>query len=81
MNDPKYIDSEAAKGYVYSKEDLAIDWRDVEKHAARAKEAGWEVEMRLVKGAGHVVLFKGEEGEKGYWGFVEGVVRRGMGSE
>jgi hypothetical protein len=70
-NDPKYVPTDCMRGYIYSKEDLAIDWNDVEKHAAVAERKGYTVLKKLVAGAEHVQLFKGKGGEKGYWGFVE----------
>ena len=68
------------KGYIYSKEDEAMDWRDIEKHADRAEKAGFRVERKLVVGAEHVQMFRGEGGEKDYWGFVQRIWGLGVGS-
>lgn len=81
MNDVELVDRGCVKGYVYSDEDLAIDWRDVEKNAEIAKGKGYAVMKELIHGAGHVQLFKGKLGEEGYWGFVGRVLRRGLGGE
>ena len=73
MTDPKVIAERCVRGFVYSKEDLAIDWRDVEHYANLAEEKGLQVEKMLVHGSEHVQQFKGKEGEKGYWGFLKKV--------
>lgn len=78
MNDEKLIDRKCVRGYVYSKEDLAIDWRDVEWHAGVAEGKGLRVMKDLVHGAGHVQLFRGKGGEEGYWGFMERLWGAGM---
>jgi hypothetical protein len=80
-NDPKLVDQKCMKGYVYSKEDEAMDWRDTEKHAAVAREKGFEVVMKLVEDAGHVQLFRGKGGEKDYWGFIEKIWALRIGSK
>ena len=77
-NDARIIPLECVRGYVYSKEDRAMDWRDVEKHAEVAKEKGYVVRKKLVEGAEHVKLFTGKGGEGDYWGFVEGVWELGV---
>jgi hypothetical protein len=81
LNSTQLIDAKCVKGFVYSKEDLAIDWRDVERHAKTAREKGWRVEMKCVHGAEHVQLFKGIEGEKGYWAYVRRIVELGFKAE
>lgn len=47
--------SSPARGarYLYSKEDLMIDWKDVEQHAEEARRKGWMVEEVLFEGSGH----------------------------
>ena len=42
-NDMNLFDRDCVKGYVYSKEDLAVDWKNVESHAAVAEEKGYKV--------------------------------------
>ncbi|KAH8597959.1 hypothetical protein B0O99DRAFT_650775 [Bisporella sp. PMI_857] len=81
MNDHRLIDKKCVKGYVYSKDDLAISWEDVERHAREAKQKGYPVEKLLIHDAAHVQLFKGKEGEKGYWGFMERIWALGAGSK
>lgn len=78
MNDVELVDRQCVKGYIYSKEDLAIDWKDVEKNAEIAEEKGYPVMKELIHGAAHVQLFKGKLGEGGYWGFVAKVLSRGL---
>jgi hypothetical protein len=80
-NDTKLVDQKCVKGYIYSKEDEAMDWRDTEKHAAVAREKGFEVVMKLVEDAGHVQLFRGKGGEKDYWGFIEKIWALRIGSK
>jgi hypothetical protein len=70
-NDFRFVPKDCVRGYIYSKEDLAMDWKDIEKHAAVAENKGYTVVKKLVEGAEHVQLFKGKDGEKGYWDFVE----------
>lgn len=81
MNDVELVDKACVKGYVYSKEDLAIDWKDVEKNAEIAEEKGYPVMKELIQDAPHVQLFKGKFGEDGYWGFVAKVLSRGLDGE
>ncbi|TID18424.1 indole-diterpene biosynthesis protein [Venturia nashicola] len=71
VNDHALINSKCVKGFVYSKEDIIIDWRDVESHTKLAEEKGYRVERKMIEGAEHVKLFKGAGGEKDYWGFVK----------
>jgi len=77
-NDPKFVPMDCMRGYIYSKEDLAMDWKDIEKHARVAEKQGYPVVKKLVEGAEHVQLFKGIGGEKGYWNFVERLWVMGM---
>jgi hypothetical protein len=78
MNDNDLVDKGCVKGYIYSKEDLAIDWKDVENHSRLAEGNGYRVMKKMIHGAGHVQLFKGKDGEKGYWEFGETLWNRGM---
>lgn len=71
VNDHALIDPNCVKGFVYSKEDIIIDWRDVESHAKLAEKKGYRVEKKLIEGAEHVKMFKGAGGEEDYWGFVK----------
>jgi len=72
------VDGKAVKGFVYSKEDLAIDWKNVETYAATAENQGYRVVRKMVEGAGHVQMFKGKGGERDYWGFIEKVWEMGL---
>ncbi|EPE25647.1 hypothetical protein GLAREA_01559 [Glarea lozoyensis ATCC 20868] len=68
-----YLNKNCVKAFVYSKEDEAIDWRNVEAHAKETEERGFRVERKLIEGAAHVQLFKGRGGELDYWGFIQKV--------
>ena len=70
VNNMQLIDRKCVRGFIYSKEDLAIDWRHVEDHAAAAEANGYTVVMKLVESANHVQMFKGKGGEEAYWKFV-----------
>ena len=80
-SDVTLVDQECVRGYVYSKEDLAIDWRDVENHAAVAEKKGYNVSKKLVDGAEHAQLFRGKGGEEDYWAFVKSIWAKGVGTE
>ena len=70
MNDVSLIGKGCVRGYVYSKGDRAIDWRDVQWHSGLAEGKGLRVLRKEVLGAEHVQMFKGKGGEEGYWGFM-----------
>ncbi|KAF9881485.1 hypothetical protein CkaCkLH20_00631 [Colletotrichum karsti] len=53
-NDEKFSTKSARRLYIYSKEDLITAWQAVEKHAAEAKQAGYQVDCSLSEGSGHV---------------------------
>jgi hypothetical protein len=71
LKNPEVLDVNTFMGFIYSKEDLAIDWEDVEKWAKSAHDNGYSVEKKLVLGAEHVQMFKGKGGEQAYWDFVQ----------
>lgn len=81
LNDAGLVDRGAVRAFVYSREDLAIDWRDVEAFAGVAAQRGYRVEKKLVEDAQHAQLFRGRGGEKDYWGFIERVWGMGIGIE
>ncbi|KAL2069641.1 hypothetical protein VTL71DRAFT_14320 [Oculimacula yallundae] len=66
------------KAYIYSKEDLAIDWKDVEAHAEVTREKGYRVETKLVEGAEHAQQFRGKGGEQDYWNWVQRIWELGL---
>ncbi|CZT45891.1 uncharacterized protein RSE6_06248 [Rhynchosporium secalis] len=72
-------DEKCLKAYVYSKEDMAIDWKDVEAHAKVTKEKGYRVVTKLVEGAEHVQQFRGKGGEQDYWMWIQRIWEIGMG--
>ncbi|KAF4633021.1 hypothetical protein G7Y89_g5096 [Cudoniella acicularis] len=78
LNNVELVHKDCVKGFVYSKEDIVIDFRDVEDHANMADKKGYRVVKKLVEGGQHVQLFKGKGGEKEYWAFVEKVWALGI---
>ena len=79
LNSTDLLDLKTVRGFVYSKEDLAIDWKNVEAFAKVTEKKGYRVEKKMVENAEHVQLFKGKGGEKDYWGFIERVWGMGVG--
>ncbi|KAM7199026.1 Eukaryotic protein of unknown function (DUF829) domain containing protein [Rhypophila sp. PSN 637] len=66
VNDPHLLDIKARRLYLYSKEDDIIYWQDIEKHAAAAREKGYQVaEGEMFEGTGHVGHLKGHPEQ--YW--------------
>jgi hypothetical protein len=80
IDDTKLVEL-CVKGYVYSKEDLAINWEHVERYAAAAERKGYRVVKKRIEDAHHVQLFKGKGGESDYWGFIQKICSMGMGLE
>lgn len=78
FNDKRFLGDDVLRGYVYSKEDLSIDWKDVEAHARKAEEVGYMVEKKLVEGAGHAQLWKGKGGEEDYWSWIQRLYEMGL---
>lgn len=78
LKNPEILDAKTVMGFVYSKEDKAIDWRDVERWSDSAKENGYKVERKLIEGAEHAQMFRGKGGEKDYWSWVEKMWSLGM---
>lgn len=67
------------RGYVYSKEDMSIDWKDVMAHAKVAESKGYRVVTKLVEDAHHAQLWNGQGGEKDYWAWIQKVWDMGFG--
>jgi hypothetical protein len=59
----------AAKLYLYSKEDEIILWRDIEAHAAEAREKGFDVALEMFEGTSHCGHMKDHKEQ--YWGAIE----------
>lgn len=53
-NDPSYESKDTRKLYMYSKEDDLIGWEDIESHAADTRALGWEADVEVFEGSGHV---------------------------
>jgi hypothetical protein len=79
LKNPQVLDTKTVMGFVYSKEDMAIDWEDVDHWAKSAEDNGYQVEKKLVEGAEHAQMFRGKGGEEVYWGFVQRMWNTGMG--
>lgn len=60
--------AELRRTYIYSREDALVDYRDVEEHAARAREQGYEVALERFEGTAHVAHARGDEAR--YWSIV-----------
>ena len=68
LNDTSLIDIGAKKCYLYSETDELIPWKDVEEHAAEAKQRGWEVSWEKFIGSAHVSHMRTDP--KRYWEIV-----------
>ncbi|UNI18176.1 hypothetical protein JDV02_004460 [Purpureocillium takamizusanense] len=68
VNDGAYEAPAARKLYLYSREDDLIAWEDVEAHAAEARERGWEPDVELFEGSGHVGHMRRHPRQ--YWGAI-----------
>ncbi|CAG9995695.1 unnamed protein product [Clonostachys byssicola] len=53
-NNEKYEAKGARKLYLYSKEDDLIGYEDIEIHAAEAAKLGWQMDLEMFEGSGHV---------------------------
>jgi hypothetical protein len=71
-NDEVGNSNEIRRVYVNSHDDILIDYRDVERHAAEAKASGFEVELERYEGSAHVAHMRKDEGR--YWGIVQRIV-------
>lgn len=67
--------TEVGRTYVYSKEDKLVDYRDVEEHAAQAREQGYQVALEKFQGTAHVAHARGDEAR--YWSIVRDTWDRG----
>ncbi|CAM1504968.1 Fc.00g106050.m01.CDS01 [Cosmosporella sp. VM-42] len=54
INNEEFHSKNSRKLYLYSKEDEIIGWKDIEDHAAEAKEKGYRTDGVLFDGSGHV---------------------------
>ncbi|KAL9618112.1 MAG: hypothetical protein Q9160_007119 [Pyrenula sp. 1 TL-2023] len=54
LNDPRIVDVQIPRCYLYSKADDMVWWQDVEEHAFEAKQKGWHVESVRFETSGHV---------------------------
>lgn len=71
MNRPDLFPKNVPRAYIYSREDDMVQWKEVENHAAKAKELGYEVRAELFEGTQHVSHMPKDS--KRYWGIVESV--------
>ena len=54
LNDPKIMRRQAARSYIYSQEDLVVDYKGVEAHAESARKRGFDVSLNKFKSSHHV---------------------------
>lgn len=60
--------TEVKRTYIYSKDDQLVNYKDIEEHAAQAREQGYQVTSEEFKGTAHVAHARGDEGR--YWSIV-----------
>jgi hypothetical protein len=60
---------EVRRSYIYSEEDVMIPWRGVERHAAAAREKGFEVRLEKFGGSLHVAHMVADA--ERYWRIVK----------
>ena len=68
LNDPDLIDVQAARGYIYSKADKLVFWKDVENHADEAEAKGYRVVKERYENTEHVAHMRSEQ--KRYWSVI-----------
>ncbi|KFH43894.1 hypothetical protein ACRE_053120 [Hapsidospora chrysogenum ATCC 11550] len=75
-NNEAYETREARKLYMYSKEDDLIYWKDIESHAAETRSLGWQADVEVFEGSGHVghMRMHGEQ----YWSAILASWNRGV---
>ncbi|VUC30521.1 unnamed protein product [Clonostachys rosea] len=54
--------------YLYSKEDDLVGYKDVEKHAAEARQRGWQAETEMFNGSPHVMHMR--QFPEQYWNAI-----------
>lgn len=69
VNNEELCEKAARRLYLYSKEDDIIYWEDIEKHAAQARQRGYEVDMDMFEGTPHVGHLR--QHPEQYWGAVK----------
>lgn len=68
VNNEELCEKSARRLYLYSKEDDIIYWEDVEKHAAQARQRGYQVDMDMFEGTPHVGHMR--QHPEQYWGAI-----------
>lgn len=68
QNAPGGNSAEVRRAYIYSSNDTLTDYRDVETHAAEAKNKGFSVVLERYEGSAHVAHMRKDEGR--YWEIV-----------
>jgi hypothetical protein len=59
---------EGRRSYCYSEEDVQIPWQGIERHAAQARERGFDPRLEKFKGSLHVAHMVGDP--ERYWRIV-----------
>ena len=79
LNDPKLMEGEKRRCYIYSKADHMVGWSDVEDHArSAAEEVGFKVRKEEFVGSGHCAHVRGAE--RRYWEVVASFYQKNEGS-
>lgn len=65
LNDAGLVGVAPRRAYMYGTGDEMVDWRDVERHAAEARAAGFEVRLEKFEGGKHVAHVR-VDGDR-YW--------------
>lgn len=68
-NDKTINGAENRRVYIYGREDRLVDYRDVQEHAAQARQRGYEVALEEFEGTAHVAHARGDE--QRYWTIVK----------
>ena len=69
LNTPDLIGTNAARRYIYSREDSMVWDKDVEDHADEAEAKGYRVRLEKFSGSAHVAHMMADRAR--YWKIVE----------
>ena len=69
VQDTQYQPKDTRRLYMYSKEDDLIGWEDIEEHVAEGRGLGWESDVAVFEGSGHVQHMR-VYGDK-YWKHIQ----------
>ncbi|KAL8721431.1 MAG: hypothetical protein Q9225_001906 [Loekoesia sp. 1 TL-2023] len=69
LNDPKIMQGETKRCYIYSETDPMVGWDDVEAHSQDASKKGFMVQHEKFEGSGHCAHVRIDGGIR-YWAIV-----------